>query len=94
MPFRVPEPIAVGSSSNWSSRASLAAGSMRCPGDQGRADWPDVRDRPQPLLPYPQWSDYRRRVGCDKRGKDSHRRPVVTKANADAMLWMEEQFLI
>ena len=71
-------------------------------GDQGGAGWPDARDRAQSVLPHPWRGDRRRRsavVQGAKTGKDIPKNivtdgPVVTKANADGMLWMEEQFLI
>ena len=65
-------------------------------------DGADVRDRAQPVLPHPWRRDRRRRqavVQGAKTGTDIPKNivtdgPVVTKANADGMLWMEEQFLI
>ena len=62
-----------------------------------------LRDRAQPVLPHPWRRDRRRRGGGGQRREDRRRRipkhiitdgPVVTKANAAGMLWMEEQFLI
>ena len=63
----------------------------------------DVCDGAQPLLPHPRRRDHRRRFGAvvngAKTGTDIPKNivtdgPVVTKANADGMLWMEDQFLI
>ena len=65
-------------------------------------DGRDVRDRPQSVLPHPWRGDRRRRAGRRSRARrraDIPKNivtdgPVVTKANADGMLWMQEQFLI
>ena len=63
----------------------------------------DVRHRAQPVLPHPRRRDHRRRQRGGERREDRRRDipknivtdgPVVTKANADGMLWMEDQFLI
>ena len=65
-------------------------------------DGQDVRDRPQSVVPHP-WRGDRRRCAAvvhgAKTGTDIPKNivtdgPVVTKANADGMLWMQEQFLI
>ena len=72
------------------------------PGDQGGAGGRDVRHRPQSILPHPWRSDCRGRAGGGtgaKTGAGIPKNivtdgPVVTKANADGMLWMQEQFLI
>ena len=58
-------------------------------------------DRPQSVLPHSWRGDRRGRSGRapGRQGRASRRTssptvPVVTKKNADGMLWMEEQFLI
>jgi hypothetical protein len=61
-----------------------------------------VRDRAQPLLPHPWRRHHRRRR---RRGRRREERqgipknvvtdgPVVTKANAAGMQWMQDHFLI
>ena len=71
-------------------------------GDEGGGGGADVRHRPQPVLPHPWRRDRRGRAAVvqgAKTGTDIPKNivadgPVVTKANADGMLWMQEQFLI
>ena len=85
-------------------RTEIKIGGVRrdAAGDQGGAGGPDARDGAQSVLPHSWRGDRRRRSGRGPGRKDRQGipknivtdGPVVTKANADGMLWMEEQFLI
>ena len=79
-----------------------SAASTPCRRRSRRSGRAHVRDRAQPVLPHPWRRDHRGR-----RGGLTARRPatgipknivtdgpVVTKANADGMQWMEDHFLI
>ena len=73
------------------------------PGDPGGRRRAHVRHRAQPVLPHPWRRDHRRRRGGRHRREDRRAGipknivtdgPVVTKANAAGMQWMEDHFLI
>ena len=72
-------------------------------GDHGGLRRPHARHRPQPVLPHPWRRDRRGRGGGGRRREDRRGGipknivtdgPVVTKANAAGMQWMEDHFLI